>query len=159
VIPFSLDPLVLVIGRDEVEAGEVTRMYELLSSLAKTPEQARRYQESIGLAFHGYDDDTRELWEIEQVRSFVADLDEMFPYWLFFMKQSPSLQCLLLCFLPPFLTREAKARIFPERINNLLERRWGPAAEQVARSAGLTDAELAALVDRIARYLNGTADG
>lgn len=157
-IPSSLDPLVLVIGRDEVEAGEVTRVYELLSSLAKTPEQARRYQESIELAFHGYDEDARELWEIEQVRQFVADLDEMFPYWLFFLKQSPSLQCLLLCLLPPFLTREAKAKIFPGRIDNLIERRWGPAAEQVARSARLSDEELAALVGRVARYLNGAAN-
>lgn len=65
--------------------------------------------------------------------------------------------CLLLCFLPPFLTNEAKAKILPERANDLLERRWGPAAEQVARFAGLTDAEIGALIGRVSAFLNRSA--
>lgn len=149
------EALILMVDRSEVQLRETARMAEALQRLVSSPEIARANQERIELVFHGYDEDTRELWEITEVREFVAELDEGFPYWLFFCAQGPGLQCLLRCFLPPFLTAEAEARLFPARINDLFERRWGPAAEEVARFAGLAPPEIDALVARIVAYFSG----
>ena len=73
--------------------------------------------ERVEISFHGYDHTPQELFEIPEVRNFVYQLDEQFPFWLFFLsKRHLGLQCLLFCFLPPFLTEDARSRIFPERI-------------------------------------------
>ena len=43
--------------------------------------------ERLSIAFHGYDQDVRELDEIREVRDFVYMLDDKFPYWLFFLSK------------------------------------------------------------------------
>ena len=48
-----------------------------------------------------------------EVSNFVCELDQQFPFWLFFLsKRHRGLQCLLFCFLPPFLTEAGRARSF-----------------------------------------------
>jgi hypothetical protein len=85
--------------------------------LTESPKTARHFAESVDIAFHGYDDIALELFEMPEVRSFVAKLDEKFPYWFFFLsKHNLGLQCVLLCFLPPSLTETARAEVFPALI-------------------------------------------
>ncbi len=89
------------------------------------------------------------------VRSFVSKLDEKFPYWLFFLsKHHLGLQCVLLCFLPPFLTETARAGVFPERIGELLTRHWFPAMNHICDYAGFSEQEVDALTDRVVDYIN-----
>ena len=38
------------------------------------------------ISFHGYDDDARELFEIEEVRRYVAILDRVIPELFFFVR-------------------------------------------------------------------------
>ena len=90
------------------------------------------------------------------MREFVYALDEHFPYWLFFLdKKALGLQCLAYCFLPPFLTREAKQRILPERLNDLLTKRWFPAMNQMCEAVGFSEEQIEALSDRSVQYLLG----
>jgi hypothetical protein len=116
----ALEPFVIVISREDVEAGDNEPTLRLLKQVVASPEVARSYQERLDIAFHGYDHDSRELWEIEEVRNYVFKLDDEFPFWLFFLtKRFHDLYALLLCFLPPYLTEKAKTEIFPARINEL----------------------------------------
>lgn len=41
--------------------------------------------ERISISFEGYNEDNRELDEIPEVRDFIYELDDKFPYWLFFL--------------------------------------------------------------------------
>ena len=82
-----LDPFVIVITRQEVESVNITRALNLLQPLLASPQTARSHFEKIDVAFDGYDDDTRELFEIPDVRDFVFKLDEAFPYWGFIFVQ------------------------------------------------------------------------
>ena len=107
------DPIVIVIAREEVESQDISRALSMLKAPLSTPETAKEHFEKIDIAFHGYDDDTRELFEIPEVRTFVFKLDEAFPYWFYFLsKNDLGLQALVLCFMPPYLTEDAKAQIF-----------------------------------------------
>jgi hypothetical protein len=84
----------------------------------------REYRERVDIAFRGYDADSRELCEIPDVRRFVANLDESFPYWLYFLsREHPGLQALAFRFLPPCLTEQAQRTIWPQRLTELVERR------------------------------------
>lgn len=148
------EPLAIVISREEVEAQNIAPALSLLNTLIASPEKAKSYQEKVDVAFHGYDDDQRELFEIPEVRHFVYKLDEAFPFWLFFLsKHFLGLQCLLLCFLPPFLTDEAKAKIFPEKVEAILLNRWMPAMNQVSEYAGLSEQEIEQLTERAIDYI------
>jgi hypothetical protein len=148
------DPLVVVVSREEVNAGDTSGTLRVLHRLIESPMQARSYFERVDIAFHGYDGWAQEPFEIIEVRSFVTRLDEKFPYWLFFLsKRYLGLQCLLHCFLPPFLTEEGRARVFPQRIHDLLMRRWIPAMNHMCAFAGLSDEEGDALTERAVEYI------
>jgi hypothetical protein len=151
---FGIEPLLVVISKEEVDSQKVASPLGALKTLLQSPERARYFQEKVDIAFHGYDEDSRELFEIPEVRNFVYRLDEEFPYWLFFLsKHHLGLQCLLLCFLPPYLTDEAKARIFPERVRNLLLNRWIPAMNQICEYVSMSGDEIDQLTERAVNYV------
>jgi hypothetical protein len=145
---------IIVITREEVEAQDISSTLAALGSLIKSPQPASNSFERIDIAFHGYNDTTEELFEIEEVRTFVQALDEQFPYWLYFLNKSGAgLQCIAYCFLPPFLTDEGKQRYFPERLNDLLIRRWFPAMNQICEWTEFTEEQIESLSDRSVNYL------
>jgi hypothetical protein len=149
-----LDPLVVVVSRPEVEASDTAPSLSVLRQLTGSPETAMRFFEGVDLQFFGYDQVPEELWEILEVRNFVHKLDEQFPFWLFFLsKHYLGLQCLLLCFLPPFLTQEGRSEIFPERINQLLTRRWFPAMNHICEYVRFSEQEVEQLTDRVLAYV------
>jgi hypothetical protein len=149
-----IEPIVIVIGREEVEAQDTSGSLSLLQGFLATPETAKNHFEKVDIAFHGYEAQTSELWEIPAVRNFVFKLDDAFPYWAYFLSKShPGLQALILCFLPPFLTEDAKAQIFSERLRPLLLDRWFPAMNQICTYVGMTDDEIERLTNRVISYI------
>jgi len=153
-IPKSVDPLAVMVSRGEVESADIAPSLSVLRTLKGSPETAREFFERVDIAFHGYDDVTFELFEIPEVRDFVHKLDGEFPFWLFFLsKRYPGLGCLLLCFLPPFLTDEGRAETFPERIGQLLTNRWVPAMNHICEYARFSEREIMELTDRVMAYI------
>ena len=149
--PFST---IIVVSREEVETQDTFSVLEALSALIQSPAQARSFFEQVEIAFDGYNETREELFEIAEVRNFVQQLDEVFPFWLYFLsKTGTSLQCITYCFLPPFLTKAAKAKIFPERLDDLLTKRWFPAMNQVCEWTGFSEQEIESLTERSAEYL------
>jgi len=147
---------IIIVSREEVNAKDTSSVLEVLRALVVSPDAALNHFESVDIVFHGYNDWHEELFEIQSVREFVYALDEHFPYWLFFLdKKALGLQCLAYCFLPPFLTHEAKQRIFPERLNDLLTKRWFPAMNQMCEAVGFSEEQIEALSDRSVEYLLG----
>ena len=148
------DFLTIVFSKEDVEAGDISESLDVLGRLVESPKTARQFAERVDIAFHGYDDTAFELFEMPTVRSFVFELDEKFPYWLFFLsKHHLGLQCVLLCFLPPSLTEAARAKVFPARIGELLTGHWFPAMNHVCRYAGFSEQEVNALTDRVEAYI------
>lgn len=152
--PKLIDPIVVGISRSEVEAGDISSAMNVLKTFIQSPDHARANFERIDIAFQGYDHDSRELFEIPVVRNFVYQLDEHFPFWLFFLsKHHLGLQCLFLCLLPPFLTDEGKTQVFPERVGELLTKRWFPAMNQICEYVSMTEDEVESLTDRVVEYI------
>lgn len=153
-LPETLDPLVFVISRAEVEAMDMSTALNNLNRLIESPDTAREFVERVDIAFHGYDDVSSELPEIPEVRDFVHQLDSQFPFWLFFLsKRHLGLQCLLFCFLPPFLTEEAQSRHFPKEIEQLLTKRWFPAMNHICQYVGFAEDQVERLTERALDYI------
>lgn len=150
----SHDFLYLVVSRDQVESMDLAPTLEILQSLIKSPESAKAYFERVDIAFDGYNDHPDELHEIVAVREFIDQLDRQFPYWLFFLsKHHLGLHCLLYSLLPPFLTPEARARIYPERIQSILVDCWFPAMNHICENVGFTDDQIDQLDERVMEYI------
>lgn len=156
-VPVNFDFVNLIISREEIEARDTSRALDLLASFLASFENIHNLFEKLEIAFHGYNDDNRELFEIPEVREYVHLLDQDFPYWLFFLTKSGlGLQCLMFCFLPPYLTEDARKSIWPDRLEHLLSERWFPAMNHLCDVAGFSAQQVEKLADRVAEYfING----
>ena len=73
-----------VLDSDDVRNLDVARPRVFFDRLIATKELALQCQGKVEISFHGYDDDPRELYEIDEVRAYVALLDQALPD-LFFL--------------------------------------------------------------------------
>ena len=152
----SPDFITIVVPRQEIQAGNKANVLESLKTLISSPETARKWFERVDIAIDGYNQTREELFEIVEVRNFVQELDDEFPFWLFFLsKRDTGLQCIAYCFLPPFLTQAAKAEIFPQQLDSLLSKRWFPAMNQLCDWVGMQEDDIEMLSDRSVQYLLG----
>lgn len=148
------DPLIIVVSKNEIIRRDISPALNVLKSLLRSPEVTRFYRERVDIAFDGYNDDPRELDEIEEVREYVQTLDQQFPFWLFFLsKHMLGLQGIVFCHLLPFLTDEAKAEHHLGELEELLLKRWLPAMNQVADFTGISEKELEAMTERFMMYV------
>lgn len=150
----GVDPLTVVASREQVLARDTGDLAQVLRGLTASREQALRWRERVEFRVQGWDGRTEALFENPDIRRFVYELDEIFPYWLFFLsKNSDSLKFLTLCFLPPYLTAEGRAHEFPQRLGQLLSSRWFPAMNQLCAWVGMSEREIEAMTNRVVVYL------
>jgi hypothetical protein len=156
-INLKSDGVFVLISRDEIEGRVASSTPGVLNSFLSSPGRALSFFEKVDITFHGYDSDSRELFEIPEVRNFVVELDSKFPFWLFFLtKRGQGLLCIMLCFMPPYLTENARKTIHPQRLDELLSKRWFPAMNQICDYVGLSHRENERLTERVADYfMNG----
>lgn len=84
-----VDQLILMASKEEVEAGNIDGALASLQKLLN-PANARKFRGRLIFGIRGYDDDPRDLWEIEDIRSWMQKIDREFPYWFYFMDTGPS---------------------------------------------------------------------
>ncbi len=94
-----------------------------------------------------------ELWEITEVRDFVNDLDEVFPYWLYFLsKKGFGLYVILKCFLLPHIKPEAQNQINGPRLQEYLLDRGFKAMNYICELTGISEDENAQMTSRFVAY-------
>ena len=83
---FGSELILFVVDIEEVRSKNILRVQEFRNRLCSTKELALHCQGKIHISFSGYDDDPRELFEIEEVRQYVGFLDEALPELFFFAR-------------------------------------------------------------------------
>lgn len=142
----------IAISHVDVQFGLTENPLSMLNSLIESPETALKMKENLGISFSGYDKDTREAFEIEELREFIAKLDDEFPYWLFFLsKFDTGLQAIFLSMMP-LVRPESRQIVFPEPMSTLLNVRWLPALNQICEYTGIPN-EIDSLTERSISYL------
>jgi hypothetical protein len=76
--------LLLAFTREEVEAGDIGGMADRLKELVATRESALAAMQRISIFTSDYDDDSRELWDILEVRTYLQRVFAACPF-LFFL--------------------------------------------------------------------------
>ena len=67
----SFDNILLSVDREDVESGKLPSLVKTLSRYSSTKDLARDCCGNMEISFNGYEKDPRELYEIQDVRSFV----------------------------------------------------------------------------------------
>jgi hypothetical protein len=80
--------VVLQVTRREIETGYIASVTERLQILVDSPANVRLYRECLLLEVTGYDNDPRELVEIDEVRRYFKRLAQEWPFWLWFLMRS-----------------------------------------------------------------------
>lgn len=94
----GVDFLSVGVDRKDVEQRDLEAILHTLKQLLQDRWTVQNFRGRLDLGFFGYDDDPRELYEIEEVRRFVLELDKTFPFWLYFLNlYNGTLALILLC--------------------------------------------------------------
>lgn len=102
--------------------------------LRETRELAHACQGKVEITFAGYDDDPRELYEIEEVRAYVAMLDHVLPEIFFFLRTEQPTHALMIFSLcqtdvelvdeQPRKAESKQLRFDPRPVADFLGRHW-----------------------------------
>jgi hypothetical protein len=96
--PGVTEPVVLLISRREVEAGDLASVLSRLKPFLATREDAWRYRGQMTLVVDGYDNDSRALVDIPEVRALLRGLESSWPHWAYFFNQvDDSIKLLMSC--------------------------------------------------------------
>lgn len=94
----GVDFLSVGVDRKDVERCDLETTLRTLKHLLQDRWTVQNFRGRLDLGFFGYDDDPRELYEIEDVRRFACELDKKFPFWLYFINlHNGTLTLILLC--------------------------------------------------------------
>jgi hypothetical protein len=85
------------IKRDSINKQNISGVLKFANLFSSTPQNAWNSRGSVRLVFSGYTDDSRELWEISEVRAYVKKLVAAWPEWMFFLDTSD--QTLQVCYM------------------------------------------------------------
>ena len=96
--PGITEPVVLMISRREVEAGDIASVVSRLKVFLATREDAWLYRGQMTLIVDGYNNDPRELVDVPEVRTILCQFEAAWPYWAYFFNQvDDSIKLLLSC--------------------------------------------------------------
>ena len=82
--PNDFDCIVIFIPKSVIEQQDLDFTLSGLENLLVDDETIRKSKGKVVIGFDGYDDDTRELYEIDEVRDYIQALTLKFPYWFYF---------------------------------------------------------------------------
>jgi hypothetical protein len=143
---------VIVVSRSTVEALQPAATLATLRTWVETARNAGDVCRSIQLRFSGYDTDTREIWEIPEVRRFVHSLDQGFPFWFYLADlRSDFLKVLAFCLCRVSTTRPGATAINQTDFAAFLERHFG-AMNQLLEHWSVSDEENERVSNEVLAY-------
>jgi guanosine-3',5'-bis(diphosphate) 3'-pyrophosphohydrolase len=150
----GVDYLNITISRESVINNNFEEAMHILRQLTSNIAVTKYFCERVDISFDGYNETSEELWEIPEVRNYVLELDNQFPYWLYFLSKNGSgLYTIIKCFLLPFLKPEAEIEINSKKLQNYMVERGLLAMNHLCELAQLTKEENIEMTNRVMNYL------
>lgn len=152
----QFDYINITITRDDIENFNYTDTINFFERFKVTKEIAYQSEGLVDINIYGYDLDSRELWEIEDVRYFFRNIEPLIKYWFYFLsknKESYALTLLSLCIVDLEKSPENKIEYNADNFNEFMERNIRYLQEMCSKLS-LTQKEYDNLINRIMLYYN-----
>ena len=75
----------IVITREDIETQDTSRVLSILERFRSSKKVAKENLEKVSVSVYGYEEDSRELFEIPEIRAWFSKICEEFPYWFYFL--------------------------------------------------------------------------
>ncbi len=138
--------VIYMLDEHDIANRELALPRAFFDRLRSTRELAHKCQGKVEIMFSGYDDDPRELFEIEEVRAYVVTLDHALPEIFFFLRSEQptySLMIFALCqtdvtWVDGRSTKSVTKQVTfdPRPVAYFLERHW-PALNELTDWLGM----------------------
>ncbi|WP_219952006.1 hypothetical protein [Dickeya zeae] len=89
----------IIVSRDEVESKDLSKILNKLKPLIISKKLASKSEGKIEISFDGYNHDSRELFQINEVIDYVKSFSNEFPYLFYFIKKDSVYKTLLIIYL------------------------------------------------------------
>jgi hypothetical protein len=114
-IPSGIDYLSVIIPRSDVEKQDLTYAISILNKLIVNVSTIKQFKSRVSISFDGYNHDSCEIFEIEEIRKYIYDLTVKFPYWFYFINKNDSnLKMIVLSLCRYIKIRPGLTEIHPE---------------------------------------------
>jgi hypothetical protein len=81
----TADKIILFIPKKIIEANDYSFVLKIFDDVLKDPALIRKFKNQVTIGFDGYDDEPKEVFEINEVRNYIQHLTTKFPYWFYFL--------------------------------------------------------------------------
>jgi hypothetical protein len=149
----GVDFLAVVVDRQDVERLHVETTLNVLQRLLQDRQTVVRFRARLDIAFAGYDDDTRELHEIDEVRKFLGHLDKKFPFWFYFLNLHSGTLIMILLSLCPYSRNSDGTFVIDQAEQERFFVEHGSAVTWLFQTYGLDQEEYEPLAMQIKGYL------
>ena len=149
----GVDFLAVVVDRQDVERLRVETALNVLRRLLQDRQTVVSFRARLDVGFAGYDDDTRELHEIDEVRKFLFHLDKKFPFWFYFLNLSSGTLIMILLSLCRYSRNSDGTFVIDQAEQERFFVEHGSAVTWLFQTYGLDEEEYEPLVMQIKRYL------
>ncbi len=105
--PEKYGTIISVISKEYIDNQNFEDVQNFYNQMLENPP---KYENKLIIVVEGYEDDPRELYEIEEVKNYFTILDKLFPYWFYFInknvdKTKSSLSLIMLMLVPAKIIR------------------------------------------------------
>lgn len=154
--------IIFSIDKKDVKNMSVKSVRNFFNHLRSSKELARRAQGRVEITFNGYDEDSRELFEIPEVRQYMPLLDTALPEIFFFAwshDRASTLRTLVFC-QTRILNKKIvspdgryKIEIDSEFVSQFMTRHWH-GLNQMTDWLGISEEENAEICYRLLKTMN-----
>lgn len=74
--------IISVITKEYIDIKNFEEVQNFYSQMLDDP---LKYENKVVIVIDGYENDDRELFEIQEIRDYFLTLDRLFPYWFYFL--------------------------------------------------------------------------
>ena len=117
--------LILNVARESVEQADTRDIAPFLYDLTQAPEKALASRGNVAIILQGYENDSRELYEIPEARRWWQTLDSQFPELFYFLSPYMEQRVLYISCLLPCKKLEGQVSIDSDELKNFIAKRLG----------------------------------
>jgi hypothetical protein len=155
--PAISEPIFLVFSREQIMEMDLQEPLQVLRQLAGNPEKAVAACGRISVVIDGYNADSRELFEIPEVRRYIQQLDALWPYWFFFLSQADdSIKVIESCLCDSIEVVPGVTSIDTEQLNECLTRHFS-ALNSYCEAINLPESKIQEISEGIISLIQNSA--
>jgi hypothetical protein len=146
------DFLSIAISKQDIETKNWEPTIEILKSLMVDVKTIQKFFDRVDIGITGYDNDPRELWEIQEVKQFIRKLDIEFPYWFYFLtKLGGGLKMITFCCINTAKYSSTQVNFDPVSMEQFYNKQF-EAMNQIGDLIGMSEDENEELTENIIGY-------